>query len=214
MIRLYTKMFLAALAVFIGVTIYAAETNKTPSLTSQKKAELLQRASGNDFNAVSALGESADPSLIPELSRLLKEKKQTGIHPTYVRAIKRSLAMLGEPSARKEIIEDLNRDAQTRYYAFEDAAVVGGNDMIAAIASKLYDSTPGGRIPESGGTLARDVALPAPRHAAVIELSRMIKDPSAPIIDLKRIRYDEESVKKWQKWWEANSNKYQNVQIH
>ncbi|MCG2660697.1 MAG: hypothetical protein L6437_10690 [Kiritimatiellae bacterium] len=81
--------------------------------------------------------------------------------------------------------------------------------MIENIAAKLFDTSPGGR-PLVGDKIVSDVTLPAPRHAAVIALSKMINDASAPKIDLNKITYDEKNVQKWREWWQANSNEYCN----
>lgn len=175
---------------------------------------LLNKAKAGNVEAVIELGKSKDQALIPKLSQMLKDAKDNKKHPVYIRSLRLALAQLGEPKARQEIINDLDKNRRyAQYQAFEDASHVGGKDMIEKVAAKLFDTSSGGRPFEydekSGGDkIVSDVGLPAPRHAAVIALTRLIDDPSAPKVDLKKYIDDEENVKKWREWWQANSNKY------
>lgn len=178
---------------------------------------LLKHAEAGDVVAIIELGKSKDQTLIPKLSQMFKDAKDKKEHPVYIRSLRTTLAQLGESEARQEIINDLDRGGRyTQYQAFEDASRVGGKEMIREIAAKLFDTSPGGRPVEydeksDGDKIVSDVGLPAPRHAAVIALTRLIDDPAAPKIDLKKITYSEENVQKWRKWWIANSNKYCNL---
>jgi hypothetical protein len=174
-----------------------------------ERTDIIQKAKEGDIHAVQILGESHDASLIPILTNQLTEARQANFSPTYIRALRKSLACLGHPASRKEITEEIeSNDRYVQYHAIEDAGEIGGSDMVVKLAEKLLDPSPGGRPFDQDGTLVTDVGLPAPRHAAVVALSRIINDPTAPHIDLKRIAYNEENVQKWRKWWEVNKGKY------
>jgi HEAT repeat protein len=170
---------------------------------------LILKSREGDIAAVEALGRAKDETLIPALSRQLSEARNSNASPVLIRTLRKSLARLGDPASRNEIRQELaSKDRYVQYHAFEDAAVVGGDEMIVAIAEKLFDPSPGGRPRDEAGNLIEDVSLPAPRHAAVIALSRIIADPSAPRIDLKRITYNDDDVQQWRKWWQANMAKF------
>jgi hypothetical protein len=122
-------------------------------------------------------------------------------------------AKLGDGESRKEIVRDLGDvDVYVQRSAFEDACYVGGKDVIVGIAQQLFDKRPGGRPVvrnESGAEeLVNDEVFPAPRYSAVIALSGLVEDASAPRIDLNRITYREEDVDAWRKWWEKNKGTY------
>lgn len=185
--------------------------------TSVANKTLLKKAEAGDVVAILELGKSKDQTLIPKLSQMFKDAKGKKEHPVYIRSLRTTLAQLGESEARQEIINDLDSGRRyAQYQAFEDASRVGGKEMIRKIAAKLFDTSPGGRPVEyddkSGrNQIVSDVGLPAPRHAAVIALTRLIDDPTAPKVDLNKITYNEENVHKWREWWQANSNIYCNL---
>lgn len=190
-------------------TLMSSEGGALNSGSSAERDVWIQKSNGGDIMAVEALGKSKDVSLIPVLSRQLSEARSSKASPALVRALKKSLARLGDPASRNEIRQGIgNKNRYIQCHAFEDAADVGGDDMVAAIAEKLSDASPGGRPIDEEGNLVEDVSLPAPRHAAVVALSRMIDDPSAPRIDLKKITYNDESVQQWRNWWQANKSKF------
>jgi len=199
---------------FCFASISGSEIPSLNNETCMANKDLLTKAEAGDIEAVVELGKSKDQALIPKLSQMLKDAKDKKKHPVYIRSLRTTLAQLGEHEARQEIINDLDKNRRyAQYQAFEDASCVGGKDMIEKIAAKLFDTSSGGRPIEydeksGANVIVSDVGLPAPRHAAVIALSRMIDDPSVPKIDLQKITYDDENVKKWREWWMANSNKY------
>ena len=212
----YRYLFWTFIIVCVNATAgFGSMTSNNMAVVSN--SALLQKAEKGDVAAVLGLGNTMDQTLIPKLSQMLKYAKDKKKHPVYIRSLRMALAQLGEPEARQEIIGDLDKDKRyAQYQAFEDASRVGGKDMIEKIAAKLFDTSPGGRPLEydkkSGGDkIVSDVGLPAPRHAAVIALTRLIDDPTAPKVDPKKYIDDEENVRKWREWWIANSNKYCNV---
>ena len=170
---------------------------------------MVQKSREGDLAAIEFLGKSGDVSLISTLLVLIGEARDSKASPVLIRALRKSLAQLGDPTARREIcLEISSKDRYEQHHAFADAAIIGGNDMIIAVAEKLFDTSSGGRPTDKSGKLIKDVSLPSPRHAAVVALSSMITDESAPRIDLKKITYSEENVLQWQKWWLANKTKF------
>jgi len=207
----WTRNINQALVFSVFLISTQAESFAIENIKKQQddSALLIQQAEDGDIHAVQILGESQDVSLIPIFSDQLIEARRANASPVYIRILRRSLAGLGNSVERKEIIEELeSSNRYVQYHAIEDAGRIGGNDMVNVLAKLLNDPSPGGRPIDKDGTLIEDVGLPAPRHSAVIALTRIIDDPTAPAIDLKRITYSEKSVKEWQSWWLANQDKY------
>ncbi len=129
--------------------------------------------------------------------------------PSRRRYMQKSLAALGDTEARAVIRDGMaSRDLMRLRAAFVDAAEVGGNDMIVAAAEQLASTVRGGRPIGPDGVVHTDVAIAAPRHQAVILLSKLVTDPSAPRIDLDRILYDEADVDRWKTWWATHGASY------
>lgn len=167
---------------------------------SVARDNLIQKAQQYDIDAIRSLGLSGDKMVIPALSKILEDSRRSDVGYRYIDSIRIALAQLGDAQVRKEIIDDFDSAGHTRQRAFQIASEIKGDDMIVAIAGKLYDPRPGERDD--------DVGYAAPRHLAVIALSQIITDPSAPKIDLGRITYDEENVHRWKVWWANNKEKY------
>lgn len=172
--------------------------------------EFVERAAAGDLTAVRALSRGKESMQAATLAELLARARRVNDDPALIRRLRKSMAALGAPEARREIILEIDgQDRLQQYEAFLDAAEVGGNDMIVAVANKLTDKTPGGRPIDPSGAVVEDVAIAAPRHLAVVMLSKLITDTSAPRIDLNLILYKEQDVERWRIWWEANKTKYQ-----
>ena len=174
------------------------------------QAQFVNRAAAGDVNAVRALSKGREAALAVVLADTLAQARHAGDDLALVRRLRKSLAVLGDRSARRAIANELdNTNRYIQQYAFRDACEIGGNDLIAAVAIKLTDPSPGGRPVGPTGNVESDVGIAAPRHQAVIALSILITDPSAPRIDLDRIQYRDEDVERWQIWWNSNKAKYE-----
>ena len=180
------------------------------ALKSQdEQSVLVQKAREGDFNAVRIIAKHLDPLENKEIVEQLAEAFRASTNPVRTRTLRKSLAMLGDSAAREEIIASIQcEDRYDQFHAIQDAADIGGDDMIVILAEKLFDDSPGGRPVDRDGQRVEDVGLPAPRHAAVIALSRIIIDPTAPHIDLHRITYSDDDVQHWRDWWMVNGEKY------
>jgi hypothetical protein len=184
-------------------------------VSRENKAVLRERSQKGNVASILELGRCGDQSDIAALKTRLLQAKEKKEHPTIQRALRKAIAKLGDKDAREEIKSHIKSDDLYMYHqAMQDAAYVSGNDMIISVAQQLFDERDGGRPMERDGATGKeqvvhDVSIPAPRHAAVIALSEMIEDPSAPRINLKMITYDERDVEKWRKWWEKNKKKYE-----
>lgn len=177
--------------------------------TQEVHAVLIQKVKEGDFEAARILLESGDASVKKTLAIQLSEARASKMSPQYIRTLRKSLAYLGDYDARREIISDIASNRRyDQFHAIQDAADIGGNDMVNKLAETLYDDSPGGRPIDQDGQLVEDVGLPAPRHAAAIALSRIINDPTAPRIDLEHITYDEQVVKQWRDWWRTNGGRF------
>lgn len=183
-------------------------------VSREYKTVLREQSQKGNVASILELGRCGDQADIAVLKTRLSQAREKKEHPTIQRSLRKAIAKLGDKDAREEIKRDIkNDDLYTYHQAVQDATYVGGNDMVMSIAQQLFDERDGGRPMERDGAtgeeqVVRDVSIPAPRHAAVIALSKMIEDPSAPRIDLKMITYDERDVEKWRKWWEKNKKKY------
>ena len=196
-----TLKLLCLLALFTGPNRAMAETDQLASALasaeSGKVAEMREQSSG------------IVTELISELKRRADQPEDPG-DPWRSRRIQKALAALGDPPARKAIVEGLQSTALYEMAsAFKDATEVGGNDMINAIAERLDDPAEGGRPRGPDGHIETDVGIAAPRHLAVVALSTLITDETAPRIDLQRITYEEHQVAQWKAWWAANKSRYQ-----
>jgi hypothetical protein len=205
----YFRLAKQSIVVLVLVVLASFGEESLSSDSSATRDGLVQKSREGDVTAIEALGKSKDASLIPALSLQINEARNSKASPVLIRVLRKSLAQLGDTASQHEIRQEISsKDRYVQFHAFEDAAAVGGNVMIVAIAEKLFDTAPGGRPTDEAGNLVEDVSLPAPRHAAVVALSRMIADPSAPRIDLKRITYNDDNVQQWRKWWQANKAKF------
>jgi hypothetical protein len=183
----------------IGIEVLAQSTvasNTNHFHAGDRATSLRERAENGSVSSILALGiegNEYDQALLS--AQLLKARKEKA-SPTVVRALRKAAAKLGDKELREEVVADLSSD--NRYVqrsAFEDACYVEGTDMIVGVARMLADGRAGGRpmeYDEAGVPLRRssDEYIAAPRHSAVVALSRLVKDESAPIIDLKRITYN------------------------
>jgi hypothetical protein len=166
------------------------------------------RAASGDVAAMRAMSKGRESERISVLLDLLEQARRAADEPLRIQRLRRSLAAIGEPASRLAIATDL--DSPNRYIqsdAFRDATEIGGNDMIVAIAAKLWDPTPGGRPVGPNGAISPDELFLAPRHLAVIALSTLIAAPRAPTIELKGFARDED-VERWRIWWDANKATY------
>lgn len=197
----------------------AAQSNVTSEVSMRntsaecRKVKLVERAKEGHVRSILDLGICGNRSNLLVLKARLEEARRKKEHPTVVRALRKAAAKLGDKELRRKILSELDSDdLYTQHHAFEVACYVEGTDMIVGVAQKLSDERPGGRPMDrnESGVLepVLDVSIPAPRHAAVIALSQLIEDPSAPKIDVKRITYSEDDVAKWRKWWNKNKEKY------
>jgi hypothetical protein len=170
--------------------------------------QFADRAASGDVAAVRAMSKGRESERIVVLQDLLDQARRAGDEPWRIQRLRKSLAAIGEPVARHGIAADL--DSPNLYIqsdAFRDATDIGGNDMIVAVATKLWDPTPGGRPVGPNGAISPDEMFLAPRHLAVIALSTLIAAPGAPKIELKGIARDED-VERWRIWWKANKTTY------
>lgn len=160
---------------------------------------------------VGVKGETHLPlqDISPDKTDVVLSEREAFSDQFVIQKQRRMLAMEGNEVARRSIQADLSSsDLRIRHGAFLDAEEVGGEDMIVAVAEQLYNESPGGRPIDIDGSLISDVSVPASRHDAVIALSRMVDDPSAPKIDLQKITYDERNVIAWREWWAANRHRF------
>lgn len=195
----YIKLYII-IAVFYGLSNAAIGSEDHSDTGTVGRDILIQKAQQYDIDAICSLGLSGDKVVIPALSKMLEEARRSDVGYRYIDSIRIALARLGDAQVRKEIINDFDSAGHMRQRAFKIASEIKGNDMIIAIAGKLDDPRPGERD--------LDVGYAAPRHLAVIALSQIITDPSAPKIDLGRITYDEENVQRWKIWWANNKERY------
>ena len=199
-------------ALVISVSLASSMMNSFASealYAQDRQSALIHKAQEGDFDAVRIIAKHNDSSAIAEIVIKLTEARRVSTNPTHIRTLRKSLALLGDSTARKEILTNIQcEDRYDQFHAIQDAADIGGNDMIVILAEKLFDDSPGGRPADRDGQLVEDVGLPAPRHAAVIALSRIIIDPTAPRIDHNRITYSDDDVQHWRDWWKVNSEKY------
>lgn len=176
---------------------------------SHLNQEFLDRAAAGDLNAVRVLSAGRTDERRAELASALRREQESNSDPVRLRRMRKSLASLNDMQARQGILEDLgSKDLFTQQSAFSHAADLGGNDMVTAVAAMLWDPSPGGRPRGPDGVVHTDVGIAAPRHMAVIALSKLITEADAPRIDLERIRYRDEDVERWRIWWAANKSKY------
>ena len=189
----------------MGLLALIALSGSTIAETDQLAAALTSAESGK----VAAMREQAT-GIIPELIKELKLRANQEKDPARSRYVQKSLAALGDAPSRAAIRAKLKSSSLYEMSpAFHDATEIGGNDMIRAIAERLNDPTEGGRPRDLNGQIATDVGIAAPRHHAVVALSTLITDETAPRIDLQRITYEEHQVEKWKVWWAANKSRYQ-----
>jgi hypothetical protein len=171
--------------------------------------QFADRAASGDVAAVRAMSKGRESEHVVVLLGLLEQARRAADEPVRIQRLRKSLAALAEPGARRAIAADL--DSPNRYIhsdAFRDATEIGGNDMIVAVAAKLWDPTPMGRPVGPNGAISPDEAFLAPRHLAVIALSKLIADPGAPKIELNGILSRDEDVERWRIWWKANKTTY------
>jgi len=183
-------------------------------LATQARAgndRLAEAIASAESGKIASMREQADgivPNLIDELKRRAAQPEDPG-NPERSRRLQKALAALGDPIARANIRAQLMSESLYAMAAgFADASEVGGNDMIRAIAERLDDPREGGRPIGPNGQVDTDVAIAAPRHLAVVALSTLITDPSAPRIDLRRITYEEHQVVLWRVWWAKNGHRF------
>lgn len=208
-ILLRTSHALALVGCLASTPVVAAQSQTTLEAT---QAKFVERAAAGDVNEVRALSKGRESALAAVLADTLAQARREGDDLGRVRRLRKSLAVLGDPAARREIVRDLDSsNLYTQSFAFREVAEIGGSDLIVAVASKLTDLSPGGRPVGPTGNVESDVGIAAPRHQAVVVLSTLITDPSAPRIDLKRILYRDEDVERWRIWWKANKAKYQST---
>ena len=197
-------------AILIALASSIINSHASGALNSQdEQSALVQKAMEGDFNAVRIIAKQYNSYENKGIVDQIAEELRVSTNPMRTRTLRKSLAILGDSAARKEIITNIQcEDRYDQFHAIQDAADIGGNDMIVILAEKLFDDSPGGRPADRDGQLVEDVGLPAPRHAAVIALSRIIIDPTAPRIDHNRITYSDDDVQHWRDWWKVNSEKY------
>jgi hypothetical protein len=203
--RRQTKICIAGFLLGMFFTTYSESQIQTDN-SSDSSFENIEH-----LNISSALrvGDSGDGKWIPALKTRLNDALERKENPQLIRALRKALAKLGDATSRQCIIEEMdNSDLYIQYNAMEDAGYVGGDAMICKIAEKLYDPSPGGRVKALSGGLGADEAIAPPRHTAVVLLSKIIKNESAPQTDTKKITYSEQSVQEWQKWWDHNKLQY------
>lgn len=93
-----------------------------------------------------------------------------------------------------------------RHQAFMDAAELGGPEMVAAVAERLYDGfSCVDRTLLRDGFVIEGFSLPSAPQEAVAALVRMVDDPSAPKTDLPERGCTLDDVIAWRRWWEANT---------
>jgi HEAT repeat protein len=141
---------------------------------------LRDEAQDGSIRAIREIGQSGDTSFIPQLTQILsqvREKDPQELGYRHIDETRLALARLGHAGTRREIIKDLGNNRHVRQRAFALAEAIGDQEFITAIAERLYDDRLGER--------EHDVGYAAPRHQAVVALSRLIDDPNAPTIDLK-----------------------------
>lgn len=215
-LTIYTLLYYCTAIVVAQNCAIGSENNKEDEAPADK-AQLLREAHKGVGKAVLALGQQGDASVIPELKRCMEEARTNKfVNPNIIRVYRKVLAKLGDIDACNEIIDHLKRNRTwDQERAFQDVVYIRGNYMIQSVALKLYDPTPDGRAikrdKDGKEIVSPDVIIRAPREAAVIVLSQVIDDPTAPRIDVKKRIVTDDDVKKWRQWWEANSNKYFNV---
>ncbi|MBK8284636.1 MAG: hypothetical protein IPK97_06940 [Ahniella sp.] len=190
---------------FLALVVLSAQALADPD-------RLAKAIASAESGKIEALREQST-GIVPELIHELKRRADQGQDPNdpwRSRRLQKSLAALGDAASRTAIQAKLQSTSLYEMsYAFRDATEVGGNDMIRAIAERLNDPTEGGRPRGPSGEIDTDVGIAAPRHHAVVALSTLITDETAPRIDLQRITYEEHQVEKWKAWWAANKSRYQ-----
>lgn len=211
-----TLQALAAIRRRVWPVLIAAILAPTSLLAEQDSLlnrQFLDRADAGDLDAVRAMATGRTDELRAVLASAMARKSQSESDPQRSLRMRKSLAALNDAQAREDIRQDLGSPhLYVQHFAFLDAADLGGNDMIRAIAAKLWDPSPGGRPTGPDGVLAMDVGIAALRHMAVVALSQLVIEQSAPRIDLQRIRYRDEDVERWKIWWAANRSRYEESQ--
>ncbi|AVP95702.1 hypothetical protein C7S18_00170 [Ahniella affigens] len=196
----------------VGVAIAMASSSAAfaaapPANAALEAAEADARR--GDLVALRTSSRGIEQTLIESLRRQLPEALGDTYDPSRHRYLQKSLAALGDAQSRSAIINDFA--GSNRYKslnAFEDAAEIGGNDMIRAAIEQLDNPMPGGRPIGADGRMDSDVAIAAPRFLAVILLSRLVTDPTAPRLDMQWITYDEAHVERWKAWWAEHGAAY------
>ncbi len=106
------------------------------ALKSQdEQSVLVQKAREGDFNAVRIIAKHLDPLENKEIVEQLAEAFRASTNPVRTRTLRKSLAMLGDSAAREEIIASIQcEDRYDQFHAIQDAADIGGDDMIVILA--------------------------------------------------------------------------------
>jgi hypothetical protein len=202
-----TKIVVCLLSCSLGFLICGSSVRSSEQdcdSQSRDHGERIRDATraGEIFTLGSLLAESCR-SDIPSMKAALEEVRGRVDRASEFRSLKRSLAALGDPDARKAIIETFGSpDLYTRESAFWDARRLPGEDMVYAVAERLFDPSPGGRPPGS----VHEIILPT-RHTALLTLVRIVDDPTAP--PTHRVIGTDEEVEVWKAWWLANKHRYQ-----
>lgn len=121
-------------------------------------------------------------------------------NPAKIRKLRRDLAKNRIATERDHIKLRLKfRDLLAQSHAIEDAAYVGGNDMIRALVDVLSDPSPGGRI-------LSDFAVRPPRKVAAQKLSTLIRN--SPLEQKDAAFYTDVDLQKFLVWWGKNKQRY------
>ena len=167
--------------------------------------------------ALVSCGEETKVSLDSVLDQLKAERARLNTeleNPARIDVLRVRAARAGDETERKGVIAQLyDTDPQRQQNATSMAKDIGGRDMIRGLAGTLGD-TNGWRFSEikvsPTGELPQGVIMYVPPSLlAIMMLSQMVETPPVMVKGTAWMRYTDDDVEIWKKWWEENKTKYE-----